>query len=539
MSGVARRLRIGSRRSDLARLQAQMVGAKLSVAPEYIYKEAPGDINLKDPLWKMPEMGVFTSFLRRYLQSGEVDLVVHSWKDLPVEKDPDTAIVATMPRADPRDLLLIHRSALSKAYETGKLVILSSSPRRKHNLPDFLRRSIPIGPNGERIQSVEFVDVRGNIQTRLLKLCEGTEGATGLIVAKAAIDRFLLAGVQMEEFRATGELVRKCIDQCMWQVLPLSVNPTAAAQGALAVEMLDSPSTESERDLVAKAMNCEKTFTSVNEERSILQSLGGGCHQKIGCTILKREFGKVTFLRGHTDKDRRDVNEAHIDCGKTDSVSKAANEESFVQIGGKNGVQLFDRQDIPGAKTKVEKILNKAGKHVGVYVSKSDALPAGVDIKDRPVWCAGVQSWYALANRGVWVHGTSDSLGEGEPIDTFLLRGHEDNAWVKLTHSEGSFDVVKGPNEFLDVIPTYRLKLREGLNENTIREMMGDKTHYYFSSGSGYKALVELCPEIREKFNQGVFVAGCGPGNTLDMLKRELKNVVVAYSYSDFVRQLM
>lgn len=537
---MQRALRIGSRRSDLARLQAQLVGAKLpGPPPEFIYKEAPGDVNLKDPLWKMPEMGVFTSFLRRYLQSGEVDLVVHSWKDLPVEKEPDTVIVGTMPRADPRDLLLVTRKGLSEAYKTGKLVILSSSPRRKHNLPDFLRRAIPLGPNGERITEVEFRDVRGNIQTRLTKLCDGDSQASGLIVAKAAIDRFILAGSQMDEFKPTAELVKNCLDQCMWQVLPLSVNPTAAAQGALAVEMLDAPTTEATRQSVAEALNCEKTFDSVNEERTILKSLGGGCHQKIGCTILRREFGKVTFLRGQTDLNATDLTVAKIDpIGQEPTpVRKALSRDQIVQIGGKSGIQLFDREEIVNASTKIEKALRKSNTSVGVYIAKSDAVPDKLDtslLKDRQVWTAGVQSWYAMANRGVWVNGTSDSLGESEPIDTYLISGH-DSAWLKLTHTEGSFDVMKGSNEFIDIIPTYRLRLRKDVE--SIKSAIAGKTHFYFSSGSGFRALLDVCPELREQFSNGTRVAACGPGNTLDLIKRELKNVHVAYSYSDFVRQ--
>jgi hydroxymethylbilane synthase len=516
------------------------VGAKLhGPKPEFIYKEAPGDVNLKDPLWKMPEMGVFTSFLRRYLQNGEVDLVVHSWKDLPVEKEPDTIIVGTMPRADPRDLLLVTQKGLAEAYKTGKLVILSSSPRRKHNLPDFLRKAIPVGPNKERITEVEFRDVRGNIQTRLSKLCDKESEASGLIVAKAAIDRFILAGSQMDEFKPTADLVKDCLSQCMWQVLPLSVNPTAAAQGALAVEMLDAPLTQAIRQSVADSVNCEKTFNAVNEERSILKSLGGGCHQKIGCTILRRDFGKVTFLRGQTDLNATDITVAKIDSlnGVENELFRASSIEKIVQIGGKNGVQLFDREEIVNSSTKIEKSLRKSNESVGVYIAKSDAVPDKLNtnlLKNRQVWTAGVQSWYAMANRGVWVNGSSDSLGEAEPIDTYLISGH-DSAWLKLTHTEGSFDVMKGSNEFIDIIPTYRLRVRK--DTESIKSAIAGKTHFYFSSGSGFRALLEICPELREQFNHGTVVAACGPGNTLDMMKREIKNVHVAYSYSDFVRQ--
>lgn len=501
-------------------------------------------MNLKDPLWKMPEMGVFTSFLRKYLQSGEIDLVVHSWKDLPIEKDVDTVIVGTMPRADTRDLLLVNTEALREAYTTGHLVILSSSPRRKHNLPEFLKKSIPISPEGKEIRTVEFRDVRGNIQTRLLKLCEttGTDRPTGLIVAKAAIDRFLHAGSQFDEFKAAGELVRKCLDACLWQVLPLSVNPTAAAQGALAVEMLDSEKNADVRKKVADQINCDKTFGSVNEEREILKSLGGGCHQAIGCTILRRAFGKVTFLRGRTDKHQEDIMVSKIDSlderKKTDSKIRAAGVEEFVSVGGKGGIQLFNREDVVGATAKIEKVLKKSKPAVGLYVAKSDALPENVkpeSLKGRSVWTAGVQTWFSLAKRGVWVNGTSDSLGEGEPIDTYLLRNQsQDSGWIKLTHTEGSFDVSKGPNEFIDIIPTYRLKVKQGLD---VDELIKGKRFFYFSSGSAYKAFVGLKSEIREKFLKGEWVAGCGPGNSLDTIKREIANVSVAYNFSDFVRQ--
>ena len=547
MSGSLTKLRIGSRRSDLARLQAQMVASRLGTS-SFVYKEAPADVNLSAPLWKMPEMGVFTSFLRRYLHSGEIDLIVHSWKDLPVEKDPDTDIVATLPRADPRDLLLVSKAALADAYKTGKLVVLSSSPRRKHNLPEFLKKSIPIGPDGERIREVEFRDVRGNIQTRLMKLC-GDElpedpltgerfKPTALIVAKAAIDRFLQAGSESAEFRATGDLVRSCLDACKWQVLPLSVNPTAAAQGALAIEMLDGAGTAEIRREVQSTVICSDTFACVNQERAILQSLGGGCHQKIGCTILKRQWGTITFLRGHTDKSREDMNVVSIEGKKAGmDFKKAESQEASILIGGK-GLQLFDRETVTGSALTVKKTLNKSGDSVGLYVSKADALPATLtvgDVGNRLVWTGGVQSWYAMAARGFWVTGSSDSLGESEPVDAYLLTGRDDRKWIKLTHSEGSYDMEKGANQFIDVIPTYRLKEKVGVN---IASAVKGKTHFYFSSGSGFTALVDNIPALLQKFKTGEFVAGCGPGNTLELLQRKIGSVVVAYNYSDFVKQV-
>ena len=103
------RVTIASRRSDLARIQAYEVGKALQAAHpqleiKYSFHESLGDKNQKDPLWQMPEKGVFTQDFREGLSRGEFDLVVHSWKDLAIEEDQETEIVATLPRADQRDL---------------------------------------------------------------------------------------------------------------------------------------------------------------------------------------------------------------------------------------------------------------------------------------------------------------------------------------------------------------------------------------------------------------------------------------------------
>src|SRR4051812_40502012 len=167
------RVTIASRRSDLARIQAYQVGEALrAVSPQieinYSFHESLGDKNLNDPLWKMPEKGVFTQDFREGLLRGDFDLVVHSWKDLAIENDPQTEIIATLPRADARDLLLVRKDCWAEIQRTGALSILTSSPRREHNLDSFLRVSLPA-----KIQDLKFENVRGNVPTRVRKLLEG------------------------------------------------------------------------------------------------------------------------------------------------------------------------------------------------------------------------------------------------------------------------------------------------------------------------------------------------------------------------------
>src|SRR6185369_17938513 len=102
------RVTIASRRSDLARIQAYQVGETLhnvhpQIAIDYSFHESLGDKNQNDPLWQMPAKGVFTQDFRAGLLRGDFDLVVHSWNDLAIEDDPETEIIATLPRADARD----------------------------------------------------------------------------------------------------------------------------------------------------------------------------------------------------------------------------------------------------------------------------------------------------------------------------------------------------------------------------------------------------------------------------------------------------
>src|SRR5438876_6414022 len=220
--GRLMRVTIASRRSDLARIQAYQVGEALKTAHpqieiDYSFHESLGDLNQNDPLWQMPEKGVFTQDFRAGLLRGDFDLVVHSWKDLAIEDDPDTEIAATLPRADARDLLLVPGSRWPEIERTGAMSILTSSPRRSYNLNSFLGTALPA-----QLRELNFVDVRGNVPTRVRKLFQ--LNADGLIVAKAAIDRLLEA--EPGEFADTRAELRRVPSQCRWMVLPLSPNPS-------------------------------------------------------------------------------------------------------------------------------------------------------------------------------------------------------------------------------------------------------------------------------------------------------------------------
>src|SRR5205807_8556315 len=110
----------------------------------------------------------------------------HSWKDLAIEADPETEIVATLPRADARDLLLVREDRWSEVERTGVMTILTSSPRRSYNLDSFLRSGLPA-----KLNALKFVAVRGNVPTRVRKLWQSD--VVGLFVSEVVCDRLLAA----------------------------------------------------------------------------------------------------------------------------------------------------------------------------------------------------------------------------------------------------------------------------------------------------------------------------------------------------------
>jgi hydroxymethylbilane synthase len=425
-------------------------------------------------------------------------MVVHSWKDLPTEGKPDTEIVATMPRADQRDLLLVKKSSLPRIASTKKLNVFSSSPRREYNLKNFLSEHLPV-----QGLDVKFQSVRGNIPTRVRKLLETTE-IDGLIVAKAALDRLLTA--PQGEFDDVKVLLRSFLTELNWMVLPLSINPNAAAQGALAIEIASS---RPDLKALLEKIHDADTFIAAQNERKILSSHGGGCHQKIGIAVLRKPYGEITYLRGLTDQgvtlqmDRLQKSSSHIQFASTAmTVPEFHSEREMLPFSG-----------LPAGSE-------------ALFVARTEAWPASLKFSGY-VWAAGLKTWKNLAAKGIWVHGSTEGLGEQEDPRMDILAG-KDLQWLKLTHAEGA----AGNMPFL---ATYKLVDREVKLEITGKEA------FFWNSGSQFLKAVATYPEIAVKSHAS------GPGNTHQMIRDYLmknlkekfndKNVQIFLSQEDWRSQ--
>lgn len=249
-------IRIGTRRSALAVAQANLVAEALKrtgagLSAELVLKQTEGDRILDKPLLEFGGKGVFVTEFEQALLRGEIDFAVHSAKDLPMELEEGLGIVAVLERGDPRDVLVTPAS--SDLSGKKEIIIGTSSLRRKIQIEEIGTAMWP----GALIRCE---NLRGNVQTRLSKLMEGSYD--GILLAAAGLKRLGL----WEDSRFDYH----CFD-CETFI-------PAGGQGILAVEgRLDSG-----LESVVKSIEDEEARLCLSLERKILRHLNAGCHEPIG-----------------------------------------------------------------------------------------------------------------------------------------------------------------------------------------------------------------------------------------------------------------
>ncbi|WP_052173031.1 hydroxymethylbilane synthase [Nocardia sp. BMG111209] len=237
--------RIGTRGSLLALTQAGTVRDALIAAgqqAELVIVTTAGDKSA-DPVQQIG-VGVFTTALRDELAAEAIDLIVHSYKDLPTAQDPRFVIAAVPPREDPRDALVARDGLVLGELPAGSRVG-TSALRRIAQL-----RALGLG--------LELVPLRGNVDTRLRKVADGELDA--VVVARAGLARL-------------GRL--EAVTEALEPVQMLS----APAQGALAIECRSDDTGLAE---VLAALDDPATRAEIVAERALLAELEGGCNAAVG-----------------------------------------------------------------------------------------------------------------------------------------------------------------------------------------------------------------------------------------------------------------
>lgn len=248
-------LRLGTRRSLLARTQSETVAARLRAAGhdvEIVEIATEGDLS-NAPLVTIGGTGVFAAALRQALRDGRVDLAVHSLKDLPTAPEPGLTIVAVPPREDPRDAL-VARDGLTLGELPADAVIGTGSPRRAAQLA-----ALGLG--------LRVTSIRGNVDTRLRLVAEGRCDA--VVLARAGLARL-----------GRLDVITETLD-------PLQMLP-APGQGALAVECRggsEEIADGSDDALIRQAcaaLDDPDTRACVEAERALLAALEAGCTAPVG-----------------------------------------------------------------------------------------------------------------------------------------------------------------------------------------------------------------------------------------------------------------
>ncbi len=265
MTETSTTVRVGTRASTLARTQsghvAELIERHLGRRVELVDVTTEGDVN-RAPLATLGGAGVFVSALREALARGDVDVAVHSLKDLPTAPDPRVSLVAVPPREDPRDAL-VARDGLTLAELPPGSVVGTGSPRRAAQL-----HALGLGH--------DVVAIRGNVDTRVGKVTSGDLDA--VVLARAGLSRI-------------GRL-----DDISETIDPLQMLP-APGQGALAVECR-ADDLELGQALAA-ALDDAPTRAAVTAERALLATLEAGCSAPVGALaeVVEGDVGPELWMR--------------------------------------------------------------------------------------------------------------------------------------------------------------------------------------------------------------------------------------------------
>ena len=286
-------IRIGTRASKLAVWQAEQVQSLLqtiNISSSIIKIKSSGDKDLSKPVYELGITGVFTKEIDLALLNNEIDIAVHSLKDVPTKLPLGVMQGAVLQRGSELDVIIPN-----KALKSKENTIATGSLRRKSQWLN-------------KFNTDNIVEIRGNVQTRLRKLDENKWNGT--IMAKAGLERL--------------DILPKDYQDLSWMI-------PAPAQGAISVQNLTINSSITK---VLKQINHVETELCTNIERSFLNKLEGGCTAPIGAHA-KIVDNSVVFrgvLLSVDGKEKIEVNEVH----KLDKIEDLGEKlaKKIISLGG-------------------------------------------------------------------------------------------------------------------------------------------------------------------------------------------------------------
>lgn len=287
-----RKLIIGTRGSQLALWQANFVKdrlAEINVEAELKIIKTQGDIIQHLRLDKLEGKGFFTKELEEELLNANIDLAVHSHKDLPTVNPPGLIIAAVSEREDPSEVIIMHKDCVDVSKRLSlkhNATVGTSSNRRKAQL-------LSIRPD------LEFNDLRGNLQTRIQKLRD--EQYDAIVLAKAGVSRIEM---DLSDFHIE-------------EIAPVEIIP-APAQGVLAIQIRE---TDTELFDILQKLNNEAVAKTIAVERKVLNMFDAGCHAPLGCYCREKD-GKFEAWTSIADTNEDFPDRVYVQSETTEGMAE-------------------------------------------------------------------------------------------------------------------------------------------------------------------------------------------------------------------------
>ena len=492
-------IKIISRRSTLAKIQAKLVGNTLKskypdIKIEYSWIKTIGDIDQKLDISSGSSMGLFTSDISEKVMTSDNNIAVHSWKDYPIVENGYSNIYATIDRADMRDVLIL-KNYLKNLKNIKTIKIMTSSPRRRYALNTYLKNLIPI-----QFKNIKFHDLRGNINTRIKKFLDND--ADGIVIAKAALDRILNA--KSSDINIKNN-INNCLREHHWIILPLSLFPTAPGQGAIGIEINN---TNQEMIKIINTINVIDIYKNVKKEKEIMSKYGGGCSQKIGVSIWEKNNVTIQSINGKTDENKVLQSFEITERAATESENNTTTKENAFPI-SKKEQNIFTRIN-KNKNNQISKIENAI-----IYITRKNTLFNKPRFNNSCIlWTSGIKSWRASCKSGYWIHGSSDSMGESD-IESLFSLIQKKREIIKLTFKNNK-------NKNSNDINTYEL------NNPIFPSDIECRKEFYWMSSFAFEAAINKFPSIQNKKH------ACGMGNTYNKLLSIINNKTNLTCYLDY-----
>jgi len=308
-------LRLGTRGSQLALWQANTVAQRIAAAGgppcEITVIKTSGDVLQTAPLSQVGGKRLFVKEIEDALLRGDVDLAVHSSKDMPAVLPPGLTIAGVLPREEPLDAVVLPARAEGIGHRRrgdAALGPLPSALTRIDDLMAHLGQAPSIGTGSVRriaqltrlFPGARFTPIRGNLDTRLRKLDEGAHDA--LVLAAAGLRRL-----------GFGQRISLA--------LPADACIPAPGQGIVAIEIRDGDARVG--DAVARISDAAAAAALV-AERALVEALGGGCQTPVGALALPADGGRLDLVAGVFALDGSRVVRAQAQAGRDEAAALGA-----------------------------------------------------------------------------------------------------------------------------------------------------------------------------------------------------------------------